>query len=142
MRRTVRRVAMIAALAGTLSACGEALTGPGGIATGTYVAAAFSITQAGQAPVNVLADGGSLTIRINADGTTSGALVIPSTLTGGAPFTASMAGTVTVTSLTVKFEQNADTFVRDLNWSRTGQDIRVENQVVAGTSYTITLIRP
>jgi hypothetical protein len=120
---------------------GEDTTGPGGLQLGTYTATTFSVTPAGQAPINVLGEGGSLVITIQAGGTTTGSLTVPGTITGGAPFVASMAGTVTETSLTVTFEQTADSFVRDLTWSRQGQIIAVTNQLVAGTSYTIALQR-
>jgi hypothetical protein len=120
---------------------GEDTTGPGGLELGTYTATTFSVTPAGQAPLNVLGEGGSLVFTLHAGGTTTGTLTVPGSVTGGAPFVASMAGTVTVTSLTVTFAQTADSFVRDLSWSREGQIIAVRNQVVAGTSYTIALQR-
>lgn len=127
----------------TASACGggDDTTGPGGLQAGTYVATTFVVQPAGQAPINVLGAGGSLSITINANGTTSGALVVPAAVTGGAAVNESMAGTVTVTQLTVTFQQTADTFVRDLSWSRQGEVISVTNQVLAGATYTISLVR-
>lgn len=132
---------MAAAVLMMLAGCGEEFTGPGGLRTGTYVATTFVITPAGEAPIDVLAGGGSLSIVLKAGGATSGTLTIPASITGGAQLVASMAGTATITSFTVKFHQEADTFVRDLDWTRAGEVVSVTNQVVAGTSFTIALIR-
>lgn len=142
MRSPLQRVLAVAGVSILLAACGgEDTTGPGGLQLGTYTATTFSVTPAGEAPINVLGEGGSLVITLQAGGTTTGTLTVPGSVTGGAPLVASMAGTVTVTSLTVTFQQTEDTFVRDLTWSRQGQIIAVNNQVVAGTSFTITLQR-
>lgn len=142
MRSALHGVLVAAGISALMAGCGGAdTTGPGGLELGTYTATTFSVTPAGGAPINVLGEGGSLVITLQAGGTTSGSLTIPGSVTGGAPFVASMAGTVMVTSLTVTFEQPADSFVRDLAWSRQGQIIAVTNQVVAGTTYTIALQR-
>ncbi len=109
--------------------------------TGTYAAAFFRITPAGQAEINVLAAGGSLSIVIRSDGTTTGGLSIPASVTGGAAFSASMEGTADVGGLTVTFDQEADTFVRDLSWSRIGNSLEVRDQTVGGATYSITLNR-
>lgn len=142
MRSPLRMMLAAAGASALMAGCGgEATFGPGGLQLGTYTATTFSVTPSGQAPINVLGAGGSLVITLEAGGTTTGTLTVPGTITGGAQLVASMAGTVTVTNLTVSFDQAADTFVRDLTWSRQGQVIAVTNQVVAGTSYTITLQR-
>ncbi|MFN2316839.1 MAG: hypothetical protein ABR551_13840 [Gemmatimonadales bacterium] len=142
MRFPVRVVLAVSVVSALLAGCGgEDTTGPGGLELGTYTATTFSVTPAGEAPINVLGAGGSLVITLQSGGTTTGTLTVPGSITGGATFVASMAGTVTVTSLTVTFEQAADSFVRDLTWSRQGQVISVTNQVVAGNSYTIALQR-
>lgn len=142
MRSPLRNFVAAASVAALLAGCGgEDTTGPGGLELGTYTATTFSVTPSGEAPINVLGEGGSLVITLLPGGTTTGTLTVPGTITGGAPFVASMAGTVTVTNLTVTFDQAADSFVRDLTWSRQGQIITVNNQVVAGNSYTITLQR-
>ncbi|HUG28550.1 MAG TPA: hypothetical protein VMK53_09650 [Gemmatimonadales bacterium] len=142
MRSSLRSALVTAGVSALLAGCGgEDTTGPGGLELGTYTATTFSVTPAGEAPINVLGGGGSLVITLHANGTTSGTLSVPASAAGGTAFVESMEGTVTVTSLTVTFQQTADTFVRDLTWSRQGQIIAVTNQVVAGTSYTIVLQR-
>jgi hypothetical protein len=142
MRSPIQSVLVAAGLFVLIAGCGgEDTTGPGGLQLGTYTATTFSVTPAGGAPINVLGEGGSLVITLHAGGTTSGTLSVPASAAGGTAFVQSMEGTVTVTNLTVTFHQTADTFVRDLTWSRQGQVIAVTNQVVAGTTYTIALQR-
>ena len=113
--------------------------GNSNLLSGTYLATIFLVTPTGQAQSDVLAAGGSLSITIDESGNTTGSLNIPGTVTGGAAFTASMAGTATVTGLTVEFNQAADSFVRDLTWARIGPDLSVANQVAGSASFTITL---
>ena len=138
----VKRLLGAALLAGGLgTACGGIdLVGNSTLAAGTYVATVFLVTPPGEQQVNVLGAGGSLSIAISTSGSTSGSLNIPASVSGG-PLTASMAGTATVTELTVEFDQDADTFVRDLNWARVGTAIQVGNVSAGGALFTITLQR-
>ena len=124
-----------------LAACGSN-TEPGpNVLPGSYTATTFRVTPPGQTEINVLATGGSLTIAITEALATTGSLNQPASTTGGAPFVASMAGTVSRNGSSVTFTQSADTFVRDLTWTHSGRTITVNNQVVAGATYTITLTR-
>jgi hypothetical protein len=128
--------------AAALAGCGGSDTvGTSNLLAGTYVAIIFTVTPSGQAPIQVLDAGGSLRIEIAASGSTSGTLSLPASVTGGAPLNASMAGTASVTALTVEFTQDADTFVRDLLWSRVETALVVVDQPVGGAQYTITLVR-
>ena len=106
---------------------------------GTYTATVFKVTPTGQAQIDVLAAGGSLTITIGSANATSGSLNIPASINGGTPFTASMTGTASLSGTTVHFQQTADSFVRDLAWTASSNSLTVTSQVVAGASYTITL---
>jgi hypothetical protein len=90
----------------------------------------------------VLARGGSFTLTIGTDNRTSGTLSVPATVTGGEALTASMAGTAVRSGNTVRFEQSADTFVRDLRWTVDGRTLRAENQTAGAGTFTITLTRP
>ena len=121
-------------------ACGDGPTEPAALA-GSYRATELRATFTGQAPVDVLAAGGTLSITIGGDNATSGTLSIPASLNGGTPFTASMAGTATTSGDDVRFSQTADTFVRDLTWTRTATGLRVTNQTAGSASFTITLTR-
>ena len=107
---------------------------------GTYTATVFRVTPTGQPTIDVLAQGGSLSITIAADNTASGTLSIPASV-AGTPFTASMTGTVVQTGSTVRFEQTADTFVRDLTFTVVGNTLQATNQVAGVGSFTITLTR-
>ena len=137
---TRRTLCLSSALLVSMAACGgtDATSGSESL-TGAYVATVFAVTPSGQPTINVLAAGGSLNIAIAANGTTTGNLSIPASVTGGAPFTASMAGTAVLTGSTVRFNQTADSFVRDLTWGRDGPRLTVINQTAGAASYTLTL---
>ena len=106
---------------------------------GTWVATEFTITESGE-ETDVLAAGGALTITISSTNTTSGSLTIPASVTGEEEFTASMAGTATITGSTVDFEQAADSFVRDATWTIVGNTL-VTTSTFAGVALDITLTR-
>lgn len=122
-----------------LTACNETTTEPGGTLAGTYTATHFRVTESGAAEVDVLANNGRLVINIAENNTTTGSLILPSNIQGG--LTASMAGTANLSGSTVTFQQNEDTFVRDLSWTLTNNGLTVSDQLHQGTLYTITLTR-
>lgn len=138
---TLRRLPLAFTTAGTLAACGsDSSTGTTQIA-GNYSATTFLVTPTGQPTINVLPQGGTLSIAIASNNSTSGTLSLPASVTGDAPFTASMAGTAVRTGNTVKFQQSADTFVRDLTWTVNGNALQVSDQTAGSASFTITLTR-
>lgn len=77
---------------------------------GEYRATILTATENG-ATTDYLKEGVSLNITLNEDGTTTGRLSVPDDVE---PIDASMAGRWTVRGDTVRFEQSADTFVRDV----------------------------
>lgn len=89
---------------------------------GTYAATTFTRVSGGQG-LDVLAAGGSLTITLNANGTTTGLLSIPASLNNGVALNESMTGTFTIVGGTVHFDQTADTFVRDMSFSIAAQTL-------------------
>lgn len=107
---------------------------------GTWSATTFLFTEAGKQPADVLAQGGGLTITVSSTNRTIGSLSVPATITGGASVVASMAGTATVSGSTVQFDQEADTFVRDVTWTITGNTL-VTTSSVSGVTLNITLTR-
>jgi hypothetical protein len=113
------------------AACSDALS-PESLA-GTYVATTFTLS--GEIVGDVLAEGGSLSITLNADGTTTGLLSVPASLLDGEDFSASMGGTFTIGEQTLTFTQEADTFVRDLTWIVDGSELRA-----SGTFSGVTVI--
>ena len=139
-RQRVTVLALLTLSSAWLSGCGsDAPNQPSSIA-GAYTATVFRVTPTGQPTVDVLAQGGSLSVTIASNNTASGTLSLPASITG-TPFTASMTGTVVQTSATVRFEQTADTFVRDLTFSIVGNTLQATNQVAGSASFTVTLSR-
>jgi hypothetical protein len=136
------RTIHLALTAATISAvCGCGSTESSNALAGTYVATVFNVAPTGQAQVDVLAAGGSLTLTIASDNSTTGNLSVPASANSGVPFTASMAGTVSLSGSIVRFQQSADTFVRDLDWTRSGSNLIVVSQVAGGAAFTLTLTR-
>lgn len=139
---SLHRVTLALTAAGALASCGgDAPTGTTPSIAGAYTATELRVTPNGQSTIDVLAQGGTLAIAIAPDNTTSGTLVLPATVTGGAGVTESMAGTVVRTGNTVRFQQSADTFVRDLTWTASGNTLQVKNQTVGSANYTVTMSR-
>ena len=137
----MRRISLPFAIAAATAGCGGTDTvGTGTLVAGTYRADQFLVTPTGQTPINVLDAGGSLTITIEASGATSGSLYVPPSI-GGVPFGVSMVGTATITATTVQFTQSADTFVRDLTWTRSVNRLEVTDQTAGSASYTISLLK-
>ena len=135
----MRTLSLIAA-ALLLASCSDNDANPTTLA-GTYNASAFTVTPSGQAAINVLSAGGSLTMTITSDGVVSGSMSLPASVTGGAPLVADMIGVATQSGTTVTFDQTADTFVRDLNWKLSAEGLSVTSQSAGSASYTITLAR-
>lgn len=141
--RSVRTALTLAAFAGLLAACGDGPLDPGSpsmaVVAGEYDAAdtfgalSFTTTADGET-TDWLAAGARLTLTLDADGTVAGRLFIPGGDEDGSDMDADMAGTWTLSGTTVRFEQEADTFVRDmpftytdkvLSGDRTFSDVRV-----------------
>jgi hypothetical protein len=139
-RHRVRLLALVTLASAWVSGCGsDSPTQPSSLA-GTYVATVFRVTPTGQSTVDVLAAGGSLSVTIASDNTASGTLSLPASI-AGTPFNESMAGTVVQSGSTVKFQQSADTFVRDLTFTIVGNTLQATNEVAGAGSFTITLTR-
>lgn len=132
----MRRVILVQAILVHLGC--DAVT-PSPIA-GTWIATEWVVTQSGKPPVDVLAEGGSLTITVASNNSTSGSIVVPPALTGGSAVTESMIGTATIQGNTVRFSQAADTFVRDATWTIAEMDM-VTTWTLAGTALDVTLRR-
>lgn len=142
--RSIRRFTVLAASSVLLSAaavaCGsDSPTQPSAVA-GAYVATVFRVTPAGQPMIDVLAQGGTLSINIASDNSTTGTLTLPASV-AGSPVTLSMAGTAVVTGSTVKFQQPGDTFVRDLTFTVSGNTLAVANQSAGGSTFTVKLTK-
>ena len=89
---------------------------------GFYEATVFTVTEAG-GTTDVLADGGAISLSLEADGTVAGRLFVPGGGEGGADFAADLAGTWTLNGTTVTLDHPADTFLRDMNFTVSGRQL-------------------
>lgn len=134
MKRRYTLLLLSTLLLGTACGDGTEITAPV-TPVGTYDATTFTIS--GPVQGDILASGGSMTITLMADGTTTGSLFIPGSLAGGTDLNADMAGTWSLAGSTVTFQQTADTFVRDANFSFMGRTLQATETF--GTQ-TVTLV--
>jgi hypothetical protein len=135
---TVR--ALLVLVLTTLAACGDS-TSPTESVAGSYHATSFVFTPPGSAPIDVLAAGGSADITLNADGTTTGTLVVPAEFsTTGQEFTVDLAGTFTRSGNTLSFQQEGDSFIRELVWTVGNNTLSTTDTSTFGT-LQVTLTR-
>ena len=136
--RRLRRLAFAPALI-FASSCENSVSIVGDVLAGNYVATSFLITQTGQPTFDVLAKGGSLTINIAADSSTTGQLSLPAGTPGGQEGTASMAGKIQRQSDgSFVFVQPANTFIKQLAWQQF-TDALVSTSFLSNTQFQITL---
>ncbi len=105
-----------------LPSCSDTVE-PGDL-VGTYHAVELSGEDEG-VPFDFLDEGGSLSITLAANGTTTGTLFLPGAGEAGEDINASMAGTWAYDEDTnaLTFDQAADTYVRDATWTVDGDRI-------------------
>jgi hypothetical protein len=131
--------------AALLSGCGDSSgTDSDSPIAGTWIATQLSAAQIGGFAVDVLGAGGSLSITIEDDNSTTGSLHIPAELNDGVEFNASVDGTASLNTAQteVTFTHPADTFVRDLTWHRVGTtSLRVIDQTAGGFTFNVTLTK-
>jgi hypothetical protein len=123
MRQSLKKSSALLsiALSALLLACGEGSTSPANTATGNYTAISFVTTGAGGQRNEIMA-GSTLTLNLNANGTTSGHLHVAAN--GSDPaFDADMAGTWSQSGMIVHIDQPADTFVRDMPFELTANSV-------------------
>lgn len=99
-----------------VGARGSDSTGPGLAIGGTYHATRFEMTvTSSNTKHDILANGGSMVVTLEpSTSAVTGSLIGPTT--NGDPITADLAGTYTLTGSVIRFQQDADTFVRDADW--------------------------
>ena len=137
--RLLRALSALVLLLAAPSGCRRA-TDPDPL-VGTWLATTFQVAPSGQGVINALTSGGTLGLNIANNFVVTGTLILPPAVTGGAPLTASLAGTAVRTGNSVQFTQSADTFVRNLTFTLVDNRLEAANQVVAGTTYDIVLTR-
>ena len=130
---------VLALSAASLTACGD---DPVSVTLlGDYVAVVLTSTPTGQAPVDILAAGGSLNISLFSDSTTTGTLIVPASVNNGVAINASMVGTFTRVGDIITFDQAADTFVRDMDFTISGRAMG-GSQDFGSVTITVNMILP
>lgn len=139
-----------ALLACVFGACGESGTGPDPVerseVVGSYEATTFRTTEDGST-TDLLAQGASLDFSLRSDGTTDGRLFVPGGAEGGGDLDASMVGTWSFDTSgdTVRLDQDADTFVRDMPFraERASGGVRlVGDETFGGVRVEVVMSRP
>ncbi len=122
-----RRLAGIVALCATaVCACKSTQAGPSLAYAGTYhasqsgyQASVLTVTENG-VTTDLLANGAVLNMMLSDDGGTTGRLFAPGADEGGGDLDVSLDGTWTETNGVVHFTQSADTFIRDIPFTLSG----------------------
>lgn len=104
-----------------LAGCDDDPQSPGDRLAATYEATTLTVTPADSSTIDVLARGGSITISLASDGTTSGTFVVPASFSeDDEPQPVDLSGMWSVTRDTVTFEHEPDTFLRDTEFEVVG----------------------
>ncbi|MBC7895957.1 MAG: hypothetical protein H7066_11135 [Cytophagaceae bacterium] len=125
-------------LAATFAACSDAAlsprqpVSPTPTLSGTWQASFFEITPPGGPTFDMLHLGASLTITVDTDERTAGRLVAPF----GSP-----EGRVIANGPRVRFDQEAETFVRLLEWTWSGDTLAAIDHPLGETRFTVRLVR-
>ena len=138
-RSNTHSLISILALVAIVGCGGDDAVSPS-VPTGTFAATTFQVTPDGQAPINVLSQGGTLTVTLSGNNSVTGQLHLPASVIG-TELTANLTGTVVVSGNTISFQQAVDTFVRDLDWIVGTNTLTVTNQRAGSAIFTITLTR-
>ena len=104
---------------------------------GTYNASRFTATSDATGQVNLLSLGATVHVVLKPDGTTTGHLSVPDVLGSGA-IEADLTGTWTLSGSTVTFNQTADTFIRDVDFTAAQNSLDAEG-TFDGTTVHLTL---
>lgn len=107
---------------------------------GTYQATRFRATPTGQATIDALAAGATITLTLSTSGTTSGTFFVPASLNNGVAVSLNLAGTYQTSGAQVTFSHSADTFIRDVPWQRSGSTL-VTTSSAGGAQYDVILTR-
>jgi hypothetical protein len=140
MRTLMGRELLLAAALG-FGACGG--DGDGSFSptvanvAGSYSALVFTLTS-GVGTTDLLALGSSVTVTLATDRTTTGRLFVPGGAEDGSDLDEDLAGTWTLTGSTVTFNQTADTFIRDVEFTVTQNQLTSEG-VFQGSTIRLVL---
>jgi len=106
---------------------------------GAYSAASFTVTE-GSTTTDWLDAGATVTMILDAEGDVSGQLFVPGGNDDGSDLVANLAGTWTLDGQIVTFDQAADTFIRDMSFTVTGNAL-VGDETFGTTHVQLTLTK-
>ena len=133
--------ALVLAGAVLLGACeDEDPTGPSAdVVAGTYTATRLNVTESG-ATHDILDLGGTLTMTLNANGSTSGTLFVPGGDEDGNDFLADLTGTWVIRNDRIEFDHTADTFLRDVSFQFDNGRL-ITTEATSDTQFDVILTR-
>lgn len=134
MRRVFRLL-----LFASLGACDDAFEPTVQNVSGLYEAMTFTATDA-SGRTDLLVGSNEFTLTLDTNRTVTGHLFLAGVGEGGADIDADMAGTWHLTGRIVTFDQAADTFVRDVEFTADEGVLRAQF-VDAGRSVSLRLVR-
>jgi hypothetical protein len=125
MSRLPRIFGAVALSFGLVNCGGDSFSPTVEVVAGIYHASTFTF-NGGSGTTDLLALGATVTITLAADGTTSGRMLVPGVAEGGEDLDADLAGTWVLSGTTVTFEQDADTFMRDVPFTASPNRLRAQ----------------
>lgn len=105
--------------------------------SGAYDATTFTASALGT-DHDLLQSGASIHLVLEADGTTTGRLIVPASDLTGESVDADLAGTWSLKGSTVTLSQDADTFIRDVPLTVDGSQL-VGDQTIQGVTIHVIL---
>ncbi|HZD06265.1 MAG TPA: hypothetical protein VE173_15245 [Longimicrobiales bacterium] len=110
-------------------------------AEGPFGAITFITTEAGSSEeTDWLARGASIVLDLKADGTTGGRLYVPGADEDGGDMDEDLTGTWSLTNGRVALDHEADTFLRDMDYTLEGNRLKGE-ETFGGTTVRVELVR-
>lgn len=134
--RTVIRTPALLAIIASAFGCGETVA-PEDVA-GTYQATQWTLT--GAADIDVLAEGGSIEVQLQPDRSTTGLMIVPDAASDRGQYAVDMIGTFVITGGRLRFNQAAESFIRNLIWEIADGRL-VADGFFAGTEIIVVLTR-
>lgn len=149
MRNTIFPKRLLPILAIALAACADSGTEPDGpfvhdvagaySADPDFGALTFTSTTDGET-IDQLAQGASISLRLDPDGTTEGQLLVPAGDEDGSDIAADLAGTWELNGDVVTLDHDADTFLRDMPLELRANQL-VGDATFSGTRVDVALQR-
>lgn len=138
-RRDALRAFIAMTLALALGSCGgeDTFTPSSETVAGSYTASSLSLSSS-VGTTDLLALGSTVAITLAVGGTTSGRLFVPGGADDGSDVDADLSGTWALAGSTVTFNQAADTFIRDVEFTAGRNQLNGEG-VFSGATVRLVL---